>query len=150
VRFQARETLTLFPRASFRRSVMPRRLLLVPLLIGLIAADKPEDAVKKEQTKLQGTWEPVSAENNGQPAPADELGDYRFVVKGSDVMWTFDKGKKHFKGAVKMLDPTTTPKIIDIAFEDGPLKGSVEGIYELDGDNLKLCIHPQPDAKKRP
>jgi uncharacterized protein (TIGR03067 family) len=43
------------------------------------------------------------------------------------------------KGTYK-LDPTKTPKSIDCLLSEGPYKGLVvAGIYELNGDTLKIC-----------
>lgn len=126
---------------------MRQRLLLFLAVASLIAADTPKDDVKKEQAKFEGTWTFVSGENNGTVATAEELANYQLVVKGNEFIWKV--GKEQLKATVKMLDPTTTPKIIDIEFAEGPLKGVMEGVYQLDGDTMKLCL-TQPDARKRP
>ena len=47
------------------------------------------------------------------------------------------------------LDPSKSPKAIDVTMTEGPNKGAVMlGIYEFDGDTLKVCFDPQ--GKKRP
>jgi len=47
------------------------------------------------------------------------------------------------------LDPSKSPKTIDMTLTEGPNKGAVMlGIYEIDGDTLKACFDPQ--GKKRP
>lgn len=39
------------------------------------------------------------------------------------------------------LDPSTTPKIMDVTITAGEEKGTTfEGIYELDKDKLKICL----------
>jgi uncharacterized protein (TIGR03067 family) len=49
------------------------------------------------------------------------------------VSGTFEEGT--FK-----LDPSTTPKSFDLTGTNGPNKGKqLLAIYELDGDNLKVC-----------
>ena len=48
--------------------------------------------------------------------------------------------KEYAKLALK-LDPTTTPKCVDMTVAGGIQKDVVmEGIYELKGDELRLCI----------
>ena len=47
------------------------------------------------------------------------------------------------------LDPSKSPKTIDVTMTEGPSKGTVMlGIYEIDGDTLKVCFDPH--GKKRP
>jgi uncharacterized protein (TIGR03067 family) len=51
---------------------------------------------------------------------------------------------------VKTLDPTKTPKEIDIEVASGKYKGVVYlGIYELKGDTLRICF-AMPDRPVRP
>jgi uncharacterized protein (TIGR03067 family) len=39
------------------------------------------------------------------------------------------------------LDPDKTPKTIDLTLTGGSNKGkTLAGIYQLDGDNLKVCL----------
>lgn len=39
------------------------------------------------------------------------------------------------------MDGAKNPKTIDMIFTEGPEKGKTSlGIYELDGDNLKICL----------
>jgi uncharacterized protein (TIGR03067 family) len=52
-------------------------------------------------------------------------------------------------GGTFVLDPGKKPKTIDIKFTEGPEKGNTSlGIYELDGDTLKICL--TITAKDRP
>jgi uncharacterized protein (TIGR03067 family) len=54
---------------------------------------------------------------------------------------------------VAAMDPSTTPKILDLKalLDEGPLtKGSVvEAIYKLDGDDLTIALYIG-EGKKRP
>jgi uncharacterized protein (TIGR03067 family) len=48
------------------------------------------------------------------------------------------------------IDPSKTPKTIDLVPLEEPNKGEViEGIYQLDGDELKVCI-PNQKMESRP
>ena len=47
------------------------------------------------------------------------------------------------------LDPSKSPKTIDVTVTEGLNKGAVMlGIYEINGDTLKVCF--DPEGKKRP
>ncbi len=89
---------------------------------------------KSDQELLQGTWIPVSVVKRGQKEPVEDL---------KDAALTFDQaGKLVFTfGAEKIeltykLNPAASPKEIDLTEAD---KGVHRGIYELKGDNLKIC-----------
>ena len=114
-------------------------LLAVGVVVLFAGADATEEAVKKEMAKLEGAWTVVSAERDGSKASED-------VVK--KVKITFAKDKLVVKQGDKTiemsyaLDPSKNPKTIDITYLDGDRKGEVsQGIYALDGDNLKICMH---------
>ena len=59
-------------------------------------------------------------------------------------------GGTELKGDL-ILDPAKTPKHINFAHQDGPLKDKTwQGIYELKGDALKLCYAEADSDKERP
>ncbi|HEY1861779.1 MAG TPA: TIGR03067 domain-containing protein [Gemmataceae bacterium] len=131
------------------------RIALVTLLctIGFTAfggttarADEKAD-VEKELKKFQGAWTFESVEAGGKPVPAGELkgtiltfeGDKHTVKKGDDVLQV----------GTQKLDPSKSPKTIDVTMIEGPSKGTVMlGIYEIDGETLKVCF--DSEGKKRP
>ena len=54
-----------------------------------------------------------------------------------------------YQASPQKLDPSKSPKAIDVTITEGPSKGAVMlGIYEFDGDTLKVCF--DPEGKKRP
>jgi uncharacterized protein (TIGR03067 family) len=122
------------------------------LLVGLPNAfgDPQDDAVKKELKAMAGTWRPVSAENNGFKVPEDGRKDTRRALD-ADGKWTMRRGDETvLEWKVKTLDPTKTPKAIDIEVASGSYKGVVYlGIYEFDGDTLRICF-AMPDRPVRP
>jgi uncharacterized protein (TIGR03067 family) len=112
---------------------------------GIQADDKAD--LEKEVKKFQGTWTIESSVTGGTELPADQLkglvvvfeGDKHSVKKGDDVLQV----------GTQKLDPSKSPKTIDVTMTEGPSKGTVMlGIYEFDGDTLKVCF--DSEGKKRP
>jgi uncharacterized protein (TIGR03067 family) len=132
----------------------PILLVAFLLLAGLgspdASGDPPGDAFKKELKAMAGTWRPISAENNGYQASAEDLKGILWF-RDADGKWTARRGDKNVvEWAVKKIDATKNPKTIDMEITAGPYKGVVyQGIYELDGDTLRICF-ALPDRDVRP
>jgi RNA polymerase sigma factor (sigma-70 family) len=109
----------------------------------LLVLKRGTSPVEEERAKLQGTWQVVSGETNGAELPED-------VVKGMRL--TFDGNKLKLVGrgeggeASYTLDPSQKPKTLDLRVSDQ--EGAL-GIYELDGDKLRLCM-VEPNGLTRP
>ncbi len=85
--------------------------------------------------RLQGTWNVVSLEMDGQKMSG---GGARIVVRGN--RFTTSAMGAAYEGTVT-VHQTTAPKGFDLRFEQGPEKGNTNfGIYELDGDTWKICL----------
>jgi uncharacterized protein (TIGR03067 family) len=108
----------------------------------LLAADEPDDAVKKEQEKLRGTWTPTAQEAKGERQEMDKLKKHTWTFEDDKITINDDtRSREHsFK-----LDPAKTPKTIDIADKKGDPIGL--GIYKLDGDTLTIAI-TKPNADR--
>jgi serine/threonine-protein kinase len=103
--------------------------------------------LEKEVRKFQGTWTFVSSETGGKKLPADELKGLILTFEGNKH--TVKKGDEVIQVGTQKLDPSKPPKTIDVTMTEGPNKGKVMlGIYEIDGDMLKVCFDLQ--GKKRP
>jgi uncharacterized protein (TIGR03067 family) len=92
---------------------------------------------------MQGTWTVVSIEVNGQKLPQDKVGDAQAVIQ--EDHYTLHDFRLTFK-----LDPSKNPPTIDMQGKTGrnePL--TMIGIYELDGDTLRICF-AKPSIKDRP
>jgi uncharacterized protein (TIGR03067 family) len=84
---------------------------------------------------LQGTWNVVSLEMDGQKVSG---GDARIVVRGS--RFTSISMGATYEGTVT-VHAASAPRGLDLRFEEGPEKGNTNfGIYELDGDTWKICL----------
>jgi uncharacterized protein (TIGR03067 family) len=93
---------------------------------------------------LQGTWNIVSLELDGQKMPG---GGARIEVRGNRFT-TIAMGAA-YAGTVAVHE-TTTPKSFELHFEEGPEKGNTSfGIYELDGDRWKICLTTRGSERPR-
>jgi uncharacterized protein (TIGR03067 family) len=102
---------------------------------------------KDDLQLLQGTWEVVEFTANGRPIPESERMKMKFVVTDSTMAMTARNKDASFE--IK-LNPEAMPKTIDYKALEGTFKGKTNyGIYELQGDELKLCMHNK-DADKPP
>ena len=110
-----------------------------------LADDKAD--LEKEVKKFQGTWTIESSVTGGKELTADELKGFILTFEGDKH--TLKKGDDVFQVGTQKIDPSKSPKTIDVTITEGPNKGKVMlGIYEIDGDTLKVCFDPQ--GKKRP
>jgi uncharacterized protein (TIGR03067 family) len=125
-------------------------LLGGPLLAGaLLAADAPKaGTAEEEMKKLQGSWKVVSLEVEGKAIPEEEFKDVRVIFKG-DKMFSTKGGKEGGKPNRYKLDPSKTPKHIDI-FHPATVRAAGKKkeevveltspeIYSLEGNKLKIC-----------
>jgi uncharacterized protein (TIGR03067 family) len=125
---------------------MKRRIPVLLAVVLLVGADtQKDDAVKNEASKLQGTWRIVSAERDGSPAPEDEIKKITITIKGDKLIArrteNADKPEEKIYDMSFTIDPTQKPKWIDVTYTDGERKGeSSQGIYELEGVSLKICM----------
>ncbi len=116
------------------------------LAVGLFAsADAKDDAVKKDMAAMQGKWSVVKMERDGEALDVSK--DAVRVISGDTYALTLREGFT-VKGTYK-IDPTAKPKTIETTASTGPYKDKeLLGIYEVDGDTLKICY--APPGKDRP
>jgi uncharacterized protein (TIGR03067 family) len=124
---------------------MTKRRVLLILVAGLLLAAAPAEEARKEREKLVGTWLVVSVEVNGQKAPAGAVKDFRFIFTADSL--TRKRGDKAESGAGYKLDPSKSPKWLDMTGTTDGKEHAVPTIYKLDGDTLTLCF--RSDYKKK-
>lgn len=98
---------------------------------------------------MQGTWKAVAIERNGVKAPNDEtLKKFRVVIS-SDTL-TADDGTKQIPATFRVdVKPKVTT--LEMRPSEGEARGKyLEGIFELDGDSLKICFDHEGRNGKRP
>ncbi len=104
------------------------------------------DAVKVELAKLEGNWALVSSEQAGMKSDPEIAKKVKLVVNAGK--WSVYVSDRVSTSAKFTIDPANQPKAIDLTGTMGGDKGKKYlGIYQLDGDNLTLCIG---DTKTRP
>lgn len=101
------------------------------------AGEEKKEAVAKALESFSGTWEIASM------TPAGATKDARRLVFRKDGTYAAvdGDGKELWAGTFE-VDPTASPKVWDHRSDDAKKEGKdVLGIYELDGDRLKVaCV----------
>jgi uncharacterized protein (TIGR03067 family) len=102
------------------------------LLVTTARADDKKDEVKK----LEGTWEVVALVAGGKELPKDDA-PKKLVIKD---------GKLTGIGPEMRLDTdaTKSPKWLGMTFARDGKDFTVNAIYELKGDELKICLPMAP------
>jgi uncharacterized protein (TIGR03067 family) len=120
-------------------------LLFVPAAIAF--ADGKSGEVAKN---LQGTWQAVYLETNGEKAPDNEAKDLKIVFQGDLVFSLKPQGegpKVKFR-----IDTGKNPYTIDLIPIDGTNPAKIAtGILALENGKLKLCLNLfGKDTTRRP
>jgi uncharacterized protein (TIGR03067 family) len=123
---------------------------LAVLAVGLLLGADAKDAKKKDLDKLQGTWTATTIEYNGEKVLGGLIKELKVVVEGDKLtIKGEDPEVTKFGKATLKIDPTTTPKVVDVSITSGDEKGTTfEAIYEVDKDEWKMCL--KPAGKERP
>src|SRR4051812_37828170 len=108
--------------------------LLAAFLIPSALQAEGKKPAAKDEDKIQGTWQMVSGEKGGNAAPDKFVQAFRLTFKAEGKITAVSKGEEK-EGTFK-VDAAKKPRQIEISIEGKTL----EGIYELDGDGLKLCL----------
>lgn len=111
-------------------------LLLATIVVGFSPAQEP--AIKNDLEKFQGSWQAsyvIGAD--GKPAPADDVKSTRLVVKGNE--FTLRTNDSVIKGTFT-INPSQTPKAIDVVLEGAKPDEKLLGIYRIDGDERRSCF----------
>jgi uncharacterized protein (TIGR03067 family) len=124
-------------------------------VVGLAVGGNPLPSTPDDLGALQGYWKPLSIkfEDKDQMAAAD-LQKVTAVFDQKEYHLYFKDTSKEGAAPVRLalanvtLDPGTNPKTIEFTFAVGSHKGQkCHGIYELAGNQLKLCYGPADKPK---
>jgi uncharacterized protein (TIGR03067 family) len=114
--------------------------LIAVCLQGHVAWSAAADTQADSQT-LDGTWKLVSIEAGGETKLIDD--DVRLMIVKDKVLY----GDEPL--ATLTSYPLATPRGIDLAFSDP--KKDYEGIYALQGSQLRICLNIRTEGpKERP
>jgi uncharacterized protein (TIGR03067 family) len=111
------------------------RLSLASISILILAAGAQKESDKADREKLQGNWVVESLEVNGKDVPPDNTNKLEVVIKGTKIVF---KGENNNEEFAFSIDPNKKPKTIDMISSHKEV-GTLQGIYTLDGDKLKIC-----------
>lgn len=100
-----------------------------------------------DEARIQGLWDVISWTENGKVSPGGEKDPLRLEFDAKTLRFWLPGPAG--RPEPYRLDPAKSPKTIDLlpGKNAGRLK-PVLGIYELDGDSLKICL--DPEGKERP
>ena len=108
-------------------------------------ADEPKAAVARALEAITSTWEIVTVQPDGATK------DARKMVFNKDGGYAAqDKDGKELWAGTFEIDPSASPTVWDHRSHDAKKEGQdVLGIYELDGDKLKVaCVVGQWKGKE--
>ncbi len=93
----------------------------------------------KEEDAIQGNWTVANLEQVNHEPTKDERaafkeGSLKVVITADKIVYR-DKDEATYK-----LDPSKTPRRIDMTVASDKKSVTVAGIYALDGDELRLCF----------
>jgi uncharacterized protein (TIGR03067 family) len=130
--------LALSPAFHSGASMKLHTLLVAVISLGM-GADDTKNPSDLEKDKLQGTWIVESIEVDGKPLDGELIKDATIAFSGDLITAKFQDQSKLGKFR---LDATKKPKEIDLLNDDATAdKKEVDrGIYQLEGDALKLCL----------
>jgi uncharacterized protein (TIGR03067 family) len=119
--------------------------VLVCVCFGLLV--RADEAAKDDGKKMQGTWKPVTAELAEKPFPDEVLKIMKLVV--ADGKYAVTVGEQVDEGTLK-LDPTKSPRAMDIMGTKGPNQGkTMLAIYELKDTTLRICYDLSGKARPK-
>ena len=125
---------------------MNRLVSTAALILVFSTAQLRGQEAKTDLDRFQGDWEVTAMESNGKLLPLGKLKG-TITFKG-DLMTVDGPGFKPSEHQIK-LDPSKKPKLLDATPTlEGNGKHSL-GIYQIQGDELKLCL-PIGPRKERP
>lgn len=100
-----------------------------------------DSAVKEDLDRLQGAWVLVDREIDGKKSAPEEVSGQviRFTATG-DTLQCSSLGEKELCEVTVKLNPTATPKALDLVHVKGPKSGKkLFAIYKLTTDEFIVC-----------
>jgi uncharacterized protein (TIGR03067 family) len=116
---------------------------IVLAFCSLAVAGPQDEQAKRALEKMQGRWKVETEVIEGKKTSAELLANTAILFKDDNLIWE----PKEDNPTVKIrLDPSKKPPTIDLI--DG--KNTALGIYQLDGDTLRICWEDFNSGRARP
>lgn len=133
-----------------RTSGHPKLFALTILLTCLAPAWADDKATKEltEKDSLIGVWVAKSVERDGKSAPAEVVKSMRLTFQKDKVLIRGNFNSDREDEVPYKIDPKATPKTWDFA-PPGETK-PILPIYEIKGDELKVCLRHANSPGGRP
>jgi uncharacterized protein (TIGR03067 family) len=134
-------------KLSGRCTMVTFRVAVLIVMVCSACSPARGRAADGQKDELQGVWVATAIDISGKLAPPDEIKATRFTFKGDKVLVrhpTF--GKREVEATFK-ADREKSPKQLDI---DLIKLSSFVGIYEVNGDELRICYVTNNNPKNRP
>jgi uncharacterized protein (TIGR03067 family) len=125
---------------------------VIPLVLGtLYAAALPADEAKSKKAtlndseRIQGTWTVVELHQVvHQPSKEEKeflkTGQFKITITADKLIFSLDKSEANYK-----LDPSQKPKVMKFYDPESKSRKPMGlAIYELKGDDLKICFGRTP------
>ena len=122
--------------------------LAVAFLLACVAG-AGGSAAPDDKASLQGIWNAKSMEVDGKPAPAEAVKLMRFTFKGGKC---FGQGQLSMTTVRKSAATRSMPQSLRSTSTSSPRRRnkSILGIYDIKGDELKLCLRHAGSSDGRP
>jgi uncharacterized protein (TIGR03067 family) len=104
--------------------------------------------VAGDDTKLlQGVSIAQWMEVDGKPAPAEKVKRVKFTFKGDKLIIAGNFDDDLDTECVYRIDPKKSPKHLEFTLKSEDV---IPGIYEMKGDDLKVCLRHSTSTEGRP
>jgi len=126
-----------------------RRLLLTALVATSLAILSHQPSTAGDDAKpLQGVWIGQSMEADGKPAPAEAAKRMQFTFKGDKLLIRGNFADDREQECTYKVVVKQSPHHLE--FSPPNEKKPILGIFEVKGDQLKICLRHASSADGRP
>jgi uncharacterized protein (TIGR03067 family) len=107
------------------------------LSVGVALGDEAKSDVAGELAKMQGGWRVVEMKVNGLKHDQTEAESLFRSIEGDK--FTVSRYSRVISRGTFSFDPTQSPKAIDSLVTTAAEPVTLQGIYEFDGEQLRIC-----------
>ena len=126
----------------------PAELSTAPVVSSVKPPVVSKDIDAEELKKLQGKWKLVVNFEAGKESTADELKKdaAELIVKGTTLIMS-EKGRRGEFGEIAKLDPTTSPKSLDLSMPKAKGEAVILIAYALEGNRFTIRMAKRGTAR---